>query len=901
MWVIQFHYGALIVKLLLGVAGVLFLNGCYLSTSITDIDAISSSKGDNLSPPDEGGITPTNPSTDPTTPTPPVPTPPSGLLVSLSASNLAKIHSYVDYTITLSEAAATDVLIDYETQDVSALSPQSYVNSKGTVKILAGNTSGTFKIPTTNKSDPVGTFKDFIVRLTNSSLGSILTGDIITSVGMYQLSNVKYLLSSSFYAYCALDNYGKVWCWGNYSNIDSAKRSPELNFQASKISVGFNHKCGLTPSAGVKCWGANFAGNLGDGTNNDSPTAPVDVVGLSSGVLDIKSGISHTCALLSTGGVKCWGLNGSGQLGNNSTLSSNVPVDVSGLTAGVSKIYTGGNYSCALLTATQGVKCWGENTKGTLGDGTNVSKSVPIDVLGLMFGVLDLTVSVDNTCAITTSNALKCWGSNINGQLGDGTTVNRNSPTNVVGLSSNVTKISISSSHACALLTDVTIKCWGVNTFSELGDGTFSQSLVPVTATNLTGSIQDVQVNSNSTCILKADERVYCIGNNTDDMLGDGNPTYFLRIPQKVFNSGNNIKAASMGKNHTCYINSTNGIECFGDNLYGQIGDNTSYQRAIPTPVFGLSSGVTALAAGRYHSCALLNTGTVKCWGRNSYGQLGDNSNTLRRTPVDVLGLTNVIAIVAGGSHSCALINTGAVKCWGYNGDGQLGDNTTISRITPVAVTGLSLPVTSLTAGFTHTCGILNNGTVNCWGSNDDGELGNGTTTRSSVPVNVSGISSGATKVSGAQFATCAIVAQAVKCWGANYSGELGDNTWNQSSVPVDVIGAHSNIIDIMASGDDYSDYVCGLTTLGGMKCWGDNGSFEAGNEQLDRYGNETAKDVVGLKTGVSQLVQGKGLHNCVIGIDGNLKCFGSNETYNKAGGVIYTTPQSVLVAPEDI
>lgn len=867
------------------------LSGCFFRAQINDLNSLSSTKNNNS----------TSPSTEePSTPS--TPAVPSGLLVTLSGSSYAKIDSFSTHTITLSEAQPTDVTINYETQDSTALSPANFAATKGSVTIVAGDTTATFYVTTTNKFDSVGTFKNFITRLTSTSLGTINSGDQITAVGMHQLSNISKLISSRSEGFCSVDASGYAWCWGNYSPSKSAQKPTELNYLTSNISYAWNHKCALTLSGGVKCWGLNFAGNLGDGTNNDSLSTPVDAVGLGSGVVDIKSGVNHTCVLTSGGGVKCWGYNANGQLGNNSTTDSNTPVDVTGLTSGVSKIYVGGNFSCALLTSTSGIKCWGENANGQLGDNSTVNKLVPTDVSGLTSGVIDMAQSMDSNCAITNTNALKCWGNNLSGQIGDGTTTSKSVPTNVTGLGANVTKVAIFRTHGCALLNTGSVKCWGENMFGELGDGTFITSLTPVTATNLGSSSQilDIQLSLNTTCILKTDNIVYCIGNNAYGNIGDGNATVSIKVPQKVFNSGSNIQSATKGENHTCYINSSNGVECWGQNIYGQVGDSTLKAKAVPTAVTGLSSGVLAISAGRYHTCALLNTNAVKCWGQNGNGQLGDNSTTNRNAPVDVSGLTNVTAISAGRYHTCALINDGSVKCWGYNSYGQLGDNTTTSKLTPTSVVSLGLTVTSIASGFLHTCAVMSDTTLKCWGNNDEGELGDGTTTRSKIPVLVSGLT-GVTKVSAAEFSTCAIVSQAVKCWGANYSGELGDMTWTQSSLPVDVIGAQSNIVDIMASGYDYTDYVCALTNSGGLKCWGDNGGYQSGNEALDVYGNDSAKDVIGLKSGVSKLVKGIGIQTCIIGTDGYLKCFGYNDSYNKAGGVIYTTPQSVLVAHEDL
>jgi alpha-tubulin suppressor-like RCC1 family protein len=220
---------------------------------------------------------------------------------------------------------------------------------------------------------------------------------------------------------------------------------------ASRVSAGGAHTCGLMTSGGILCWGGNSAGQLGDGTQMPRAT-PVGVVGLSSGISAISAGRDHTCALTVAGGVKCWGLDYDGQLGDGSGAFGVVrltPVGVVGLAQGVAAIAAGASHSCAVTSAV-GVKCWGRNDHGQLGDGTTMKRLVPVDVSGLASGVAAVALGEYHTCAVMTAGGAKCWGDNDDGQLGDGSMTERHAPANVVGLV-GATAITAGDFHACAL------------------------------------------------------------------------------------------------------------------------------------------------------------------------------------------------------------------------------------------------------------------------------------------------------------------------------------------------------------------------------------------------------------------------------------------------------------------
>jgi alpha-tubulin suppressor-like RCC1 family protein len=287
------------------------------------------------------------------------------------------------------------------------------------------------------------------------------------------------------------------------------------------------------------------------------------------------------------------------------------------------------------------------------------------------------------------------------------------------------------------------------------------------------------------TCALLASTGgVQCWGWNYYGQLGDGTTTDHVSTNVVGLSSG--VAAIVAGYGHTCaLLASTGGVQCWGYNAQGQLGDGTTTDRYLPTNVVGLSSGVAAIAAGTHHTCALLaSTGGVQCWGANWSGQLGDGTLTGQHVPTNVVGLSSgVAAIELGTSHTCALLSsTGGVQCWGENWNGQLGDGTTIDRLVPTSVLGLSSGVAAIAAGHGHTCALLaSTGGVQCWGFNTGGQLGGGTESyQQSVPLtNVTGLSSGvAAIVAGAGF-TCALLAPTgfVQCWGENYYGQLGIGT----------------------------------------------------------------------------------------------------------------------------
>ena len=282
---------------------------------------------------------------------------------------------------------------------------------------------------------------------------------------------------------CVVTIEGGVMCWGwnkegqlgdgTYINQSAPAYVTGLTEGVAVISARYKHACAITTVGGVKCWGKGEYGRLGNGTGGNQDM-PVDVIGLESGVVGVSTGPEHTCAVTAVGAVKCWGLNIHGKLGvdPDTTAISMVPVDVPGLTSGVVAVSAGWQHTCA-LTTTGGVKCWGYNRGGQLGDGTNIDRSTPVDVVGLASGVRAISAG-SNTCAVTVSGGLKCWGRWYGGQGGS-------IPEDLVDATSGVAAVSVGLfSSSCLLTVTGGVKCWGQNVAGKLGDGTTTDRRTPV-------------------------------------------------------------------------------------------------------------------------------------------------------------------------------------------------------------------------------------------------------------------------------------------------------------------------------------------------------------------------------------------------------------------------------------
>lgn len=666
----------------------------------------------------------------------------------------------------------------------------------------------------------------------------------------------------------------------------------------AKVAAGGYHTCALTKAGAVNCWGLNDRGQLGDGTGADRRLA-VNVSGLSSGVVDIAAGAEHTCALTRAGGVKCWGSNTSGQAGP--TGGGGRPQDVQGLTSGVAAIAAGGFHTCALTTG-GAVKCWGNNEYGQLGDGSNARNPAPADVRGLSGGVAAIAAGQHFSCAITSGGAVKCWGVNMTGQMGDSSGIERLEPVDIPGLSGGVVAIDAGANHACALTGSGEMKCWGSDYHGQLGDGA---------------------------------------------------PRWDARSPRDVQSLGDAVVSLAAGWWNTCAVTRAGGVKCWGDNTLGELGDGGNvHSSGVPVDVVGLSRGATQVDVGGYHVCAVLSSGGVRCWGRVDEGQIGDGGSAYLAEPTDVPGVTDATGVVAGSSHTCVLAASGTVKCWGDNSKGQLGDGTFATRFAPRDVAGLSSGVVAIAAGSEQTCALSASGTVRCWARPDDDPARN-------TPGDPE-FSGGASAIAVGGSMRCALGADGkVRCWGFStvectgldfliggplvchsvphpdpeeFPGYLGSRRLAMSSSGghmcaitaqggVHCGGAQSSALptngfaevavgprelcaisnaggvscwtewtspsltatrQILGPGSAASaiavgrSHACAVAGNGAVRCWGQNALGQLGNGS--RSDSIVSAPVTSIESGARAVAVGDG-HTCAVSAAGNVKCWGSNAT----------------------
>lgn len=807
-------------------------------------------------------------------------------------------------------------------------------------------------------------------------------------------------------AVCSINGEGRLFCWGaNWTGeLGDGTVAPHSTVPV-EVSGGFTDwvwvdstsasSCGVRATGAGYCWGLNADGQLGIGVTGGTYNTPQLVTGgYSWRIINNEDGFSGrvACGLMTSGGVRCWGLNAEGQIGDGTTVAKNTPTMVSGWHTDWTYVDPGDRFVCGLRSTTGGnaAWCWGDNSSGQLGNGTTTDSSVPVAVAGAGGAMSSApfndwvqisTGSVPNVCALRSNGRAYCWGYNGTGALGDGTTTDRSVPTEVMGAHTDWTMIS-PDNHSCGIrsgklycwgndefgklgmgtvdahrttpglvsggYTDWTtvtpgwrgtcatraggaVWCWGRNGEGAVGNGTTTDSSIPAKVSNFTSRLEscpscDVPVRDHilssdkTTCMISKFGRAYCWGNNLTGQIGDGSSTDRL-TPREVTGTHRNWIQISNDDAISCGIRGANGkgmAYCWGSRVNGGIGDGGATAGFVATPTL-VAGGFTdwkqvKVESASRHVCATRASGKAYCWGNNTDGELGDNSLVQKTSPSEVYGSHNDWMYAgAQGTISCGIRSNngtyGEAYCWGSNHTGAIGDGSFTQREIPTLVSGGFTDWTTITGNADFTCGMRRTGQAYCWGKNDYGQLGQGNTTDYNTPREVVGAYTDWSHIAAGSWHTCGVRTAENKlyCWGSNWEGAVGDNSALDRTSPVEVTGIANANWSRVAAGNSST---CGMKATGEVYCWGFNDQGQVGDNSTTQrnqpvlvanitasdpakacsVGSANCTDIVPFKSGANSIV-------CAIDSSGQAWCWGTNDVGEVGNGTAanqYNSPTLV-------
>jgi alpha-tubulin suppressor-like RCC1 family protein len=767
----------------------------------------------------------------------------------------------------------------------------------------------------------------------------------------------------------------RLYCWGDNANRQGGVKAdqqqltptevrPDLSW--TDVSAGDSHTCALAGSD-LYCWGSSADGQSGVATVGTNVDAPKQIAGTWT---DISAGGDHTCAINSANELRCWGRNDVGQVAAapspSVTAAAAQAIPVPGNAGTWTSVEAGPSHSCA-VAGTQ-TYCWGEGSRGSLGHGVDTDSATPQAVTSAE--TLDLLATgTDFSCGVVTETSgfqIYCWGSNDSSLLLTGDT-----QVNVATLvtTSNMpiwTAYAVGARHICAIEGGL-VECWGSNVDGALGNGAPSATIVAVPTgvkSQLVGhSSTDYcepnpcrnggvcsEVNNSyscdcagtgftgTTCTTASDEcamPTICGQGTCRDRLDDDG--YSCTCPDGSIDLDQTgttcvgVAQISAGFNHTCVITSSQTLHCWGSNRYGQFGlgqtGTTAYypdenSQTIRTPlrlrtvtgVVGAVTGWNKVAVGQNHTCAVRSTGgateQLYCWGDNASSQVGGDTSpqTYAASPRLLDNTRTWTALSAGDSHTCG-IASGALYCWGNNNRGQLGDGTTanhnFSLGTAVSVPAGSSSWTSVAGGTGHTCATTNTQTTYCWGKNTGvpastitGQIGNGAPDGTALvpdPTRVTLLDpQGFTAVATDTTHSCGLSGTSTYCWGQGNLGAVGDGMNTNRTIPTLVSGGRT--FSRLSLGSNFS---CGTVAIPATTpqayeafCWGSNTK----NVLLTGGGNVNVPTAV-MTTRPWRVFEVGSTHICgVDNTDGRLYCWGDNNVEDGSiGGKLGFLPAGQL------
>lgn len=706
----------------------------------------------------------------------------------------------------------------------------------------------------------------------------------------------------------------------NASGESSASTEVETTpVNLTPVAVGMDHTCAIREDNSLWCWGFNREGQLGLGSYGVefSKTRPTRVGG-SNNWNYVAAGGENSCGVQTDGSLWCWGANYDGQIGDGTDGGINRKLEPTQISATDtwSEIAVGNYHVCALSDSGQ-LQCWGYGGDGQIGNGSwTTPVNLPASVLNSDLPWLMVSAGDRHSCAIKSNNTLWCWGRGADGRLGDGFTTDRNTPTIVAG---EWSKVAAGGSHTCAIRSDGALRCWGDNEFGQLGNGLsgFGESSSLPDVVNSAVNWTDITAGSNFTCGIKLDGTLWCWGQNYFGQIGQGDSggqdTHDLPTQIGTETQWRSVKASGTG-DHVCAYKQDDSFWCWGDNGYGQLGegsvvDGTNQYSLVPVPV-NPDTDWASISLGYYHSCAIKENGSLWCWGDNTDGTVGDGSQLDKSIPVQVGSDLDWKQVSANSEHTCAVKTTGSLWCWGNNGGDDilgLGPIASFTVLPSPQQLGTDTDWEKVSTGTTHSCALKTNGSIYCWGNGASGRLAQDSTDTADKDIPVPIISSQAwLSVSAGYMHTCAVATDnSLWCWGSNSNGATGQGTSSSSLYLPAPVGLDMDWLNVNSG----MYYTCGIKTAVDVSlvpthqllCWGDNDDGQTGDG--------TASTILKLDPGVVagdptdwRAVSAYRFHTCGVKYDNTLWCWGNNEDGSvgnniddgNSAGIPTPTPQQI-------
>lgn len=603
-------------------------------------------------------------------------------------------------------------------------------------------------------------------------------------------------------------------------------RGPEPDYLGLGPSESAGAYCLVDRDGRVACAGPNDSGQLGDGTLNRR-TEPLPLP-LPSNARRVVVGARHACAIAGDGGIWCWGGNEHGEAGVPDLDVATVPLPVAGISGSASALVAGRGHTCVLTERGQ-VSCWGDGRRGQLGQ-REVGSSARPRLVELGGRALELVAAGDSTCARLEDGGVWCWGANHVGQLGVGDTADRLLPARAT-FGEAAQSIVLGPARLCARVREGELACAGASaTGARVDERTGARfDAVPVVALAEVPAGR-LLAGDGYTCAGSAEAGIACFG---------------PRVPEPPQDFAGLALVGGGGR--LCGLAADGAVSCV-EGPTAEVPAQSVYEAPL-MPLSTAERGVSQVAAGARHTCAILEDGVMRCWGDNSRGQLAQGHTEPVEGVVAVTGLPLVLLLDASGDLTCIKAADQQVYCWG----GPEG------HATPTLVEGLS-GVVDIAVGDTHVCGSMRGGTVRCAGGDDTGQLGDGEPGPARADADVVRAVSGAIRVVAGADHTCALAEDgAVWCWGENGAGQLGDGTFADATVPrratlLEGGEPGQRVVGIQAGGDA----TCVVHAGGTIRC--------AGGALLG-----------GVAEGIAHVYLGHDVA-CRASAEGRLACYSSGE-----------------------